>query len=563
MQIRRCFVIVFCACLATATALGQTVTARKAIPNGGRDGMGYRGDGSWVAWDSNPPVRWDEKTGENILWQTRLPSWSLSSPIVLGERVFVMSEISRDTDFPELVCLSAKTGKLLWQKPIDAIDLMDASKVDVRKVRQAWSEFHALDRLMYTMSYRRRQAKDPNEFRKELAGKGLVAARKGCRGIATKVPGRPFRIAKVFNRAGLYFDVWHWSGMAMIGYGYPTPVTDGESIYVATGNHAFACFDPNGQMRWAKFYPGQGTSNAGYGGNDFCKQARSPIVYGDLLISDVGNLVRAIDKNTGELLWSHEKYSGHYPITSPVILTTGDTDVLLTFGPHAFRLPDGRELKIEGWGNQGATMLVKYDEPDVVFFTGGGEHGGWINKGRTKNPPPSAVRFRVEEDKLVAKVLWATLDGETIRQHAGIVYHDGKLYHSRGVIVDADTGKILNGTHRKRHPKKPYAAPRTRHMLWVAGGHVYGIDQRGGGRRSKEPSRGVCEVYDLTGEKTATSTLSVPKAEGKHREKIIEKCGNESWGFSYGCPFAILGDRIYIRSNDLLTCIGKTGKGSK
>lgn len=51
---------------------------------------------------------------------------------------------------------------------------------------------------------------------------------------------------------------------------------------------------------------------------------------------------------------------------------------------------------IEGGSDFGALAVVKHDERDVVFFTGGGEHGGWENKGNCEVCPPSAVRFRLE-----------------------------------------------------------------------------------------------------------------------------------------------------------------------
>jgi hypothetical protein len=269
-------------------------------------------------------------------------------------------------------------------------------------------------------------------------------------------------------------------------------------------------------------------------------------LYQNLLLSDVGNLVRAIDKHTGRLLWS-DKHNGH-EIVTPVILQVDGKDLLLTASLAAYELPSGKKIAVEGWSNHGGTMLVKADEPDVVFFTGGGEHGGWEHKGNPPctNPPPAAVKFAFAGPKLVAKVLWSGFDGKTSGEcHAGLVYFNGKLYHPMGVILEAATGKILAGKPRDRQSR---ATPNTRHLTWIAGDRLYGL--------TEDKGVGVLEVYDLQGKKLASSRLPVPVAEGERKERIIEAVGAPGWGFSYSCGFVVAGDRLYIRSHGELTCIG-------
>lgn len=91
---------------------------------------------SGVADGQFPPTRWDVKSGENVRWKTPLPGLSHASPIVWGDRVFVLTATSGGedelrhglfgdtgyaTDFEktfkwDLVCLDKKTGNVLWQK---------------------------------------------------------------------------------------------------------------------------------------------------------------------------------------------------------------------------------------------------------------------------------------------------------------------------------------------------------------------------------------------------------------------------------------------------------------
>jgi outer membrane protein assembly factor BamB len=515
--------------------------------------IGYRGDGSCLALNSNPPVQWDGESGKNIVWAVELPNWSLGSPIVAKGRVFVMSEPDRDSDWPSLVCLDAANGKLLWKKDLDHIELMQMPEAQKNEVRKAWHDHLAALWTLNRMRHVYAAAPDKEAAKKTLEEHGCTADTKGVewKGDGSKRGGRmDVQLARTFNRARLYFDVWHLGGMGRIGYAYPTPVSDGKQVYVATGLHAFACYDFEGNVKWKHFVPGQDTSNAGYGGNDYCKNARSPLLYKDLFISDVGSLVRAFDKRTGKLLWS-DKINAH-EIVTPVILTVGGQDLLLCGGLNGYTLPEGKKLAVEGWSNHGGTMLVKSDERDVVFFTGGGEHGGWENKGNPpcKTPPPAAVKFELDSGKLKAKVLWSGIEGKSSGEcHAGILYHQGKLYHPHGHIFDAATGKLLKQGDRNRQR----FTPATRHLTWLAGNRLYGVKDASRGGAKGGPPGGVCEVYDLDGKKLAENFLPAPKAQGERLERIIEiGCG----GFSYGCPFAIFGDRIYVRANTALYCVG-------
>lgn len=77
------------------------------------------------------PETWSET--ENIVWRTELPSWSGSSPVVWGDRVFVTSPSPAPAEATGegrrfsnpggdnllLLCLSKSDGKILWQRELD------------------------------------------------------------------------------------------------------------------------------------------------------------------------------------------------------------------------------------------------------------------------------------------------------------------------------------------------------------------------------------------------------------------------------------------------------------
>lgn len=97
----------------------------------------FRGPGaSGVGDGANPPLRWDAEKGTNILWKTPIPGLSVASPIVWGERIYVVTAISGDsrqtirtglygdTDSVsdstphtwKVFALDKKSGKILWEQ---------------------------------------------------------------------------------------------------------------------------------------------------------------------------------------------------------------------------------------------------------------------------------------------------------------------------------------------------------------------------------------------------------------------------------------------------------------
>jgi hypothetical protein len=74
---------------------------------------GPRGDGSSL--EKNLPTHWSAT--ENIAWKTEIPGKGHSSPIVVGDKVFVTTCLEEQGE-RMLLCLSRKDGKLLWQKEV-------------------------------------------------------------------------------------------------------------------------------------------------------------------------------------------------------------------------------------------------------------------------------------------------------------------------------------------------------------------------------------------------------------------------------------------------------------
>lgn len=95
-----------------------------ATPNTGW--MQFRGPDYNVTQERDLPTRWSAT--ENIAWKASMPGMGSSSPIVVGDRVFITaySGYGLDKDKPgdpqnlrrHLICLDRPTGRELWRKDI-------------------------------------------------------------------------------------------------------------------------------------------------------------------------------------------------------------------------------------------------------------------------------------------------------------------------------------------------------------------------------------------------------------------------------------------------------------
>lgn len=87
-----------------------------AVPAHAESWPGWRGPrGDGTSRDQRVPVRWGPE--ENVCWRMPLPGSGHASPIVHGDRVFI---VACDTDTQErlLLCHAADTGVLLWRRTV-------------------------------------------------------------------------------------------------------------------------------------------------------------------------------------------------------------------------------------------------------------------------------------------------------------------------------------------------------------------------------------------------------------------------------------------------------------
>lgn len=76
----------------------------------------FRNGGPSVADGVDLPVRWSIESGENVAWTADLPGRGVSSPIVVGGRVFVTAASGPHEDRLHVLAFDLKTGRLDWER---------------------------------------------------------------------------------------------------------------------------------------------------------------------------------------------------------------------------------------------------------------------------------------------------------------------------------------------------------------------------------------------------------------------------------------------------------------
>src|SRR4051812_9697495 len=81
---------------------------------------GWRQNGTGLFPKATPPTEWAKD--RNVLWKLKMPGRSFGSPVVLGDKLLVVS------DPGELLCLRASDGKVLWQQKTTLAEVFGAER---------------------------------------------------------------------------------------------------------------------------------------------------------------------------------------------------------------------------------------------------------------------------------------------------------------------------------------------------------------------------------------------------------------------------------------------------
>jgi hypothetical protein len=326
---------------------------------------------------------------------------------------------------------------------------------------------------------------------------------------------------------------WH-------GYASHTPTTDGERVYAFFGTTGVFALDFEGKELWRFEDVGAGTHSFG--------SAASVVLAGDKLIVPAGlesRSIIALDKRTGQVVWRKKDDGGTFSgfrwqySTPAVVEVDGRTQLVIGImnGLAGFDAANGEKIWEAYYLEKGKGHSYPSSSPIVVD---GVAYFSIANSHRANDT--LAIRLSGAKGELRegdGHLLWHTRHGGYV---GGPVYHQGRLYFAHfgnnsnrrlqgWFCLDAKTGEVVYWQKRDRRaenqPKLIYASG------LLAGGRIY-----------------VPSVAD------GTYVL-----EAGREFKLLAHNTFESDDTAFSAsPVPLDGDRLLLRSDKALYCIGNSEK---
>ena len=344
----------------------------------------WRGpSGNGISAGVGLPSHWSPS--ENIRWKVNLAGLGASSPIVLGDRIFVTSQkgVVPVADMqPQL----ARDDQSLAtrENPIGGRSMKkDDSKGEVTLMVEAFrrSDGH----LLWNYS---------------VPATGEIPQLHEKHNLAT-----------------------------------PTPATDGKLVYAWFGTGQLLALDMSGKLVWSRHL---GTEYAafqipwGHGG--------SPILYKEslILLCDHPNnsFLLALDKNTGKERWKVARGEGRISHSTPLVVPGSGTDELIINSSErvdAYNPENGEFLW--NFGGQRQTPVPSPVSQDGVIY---------LSRGY-RNSDFFAIKTGGRGDVSKSSVLWRSPSGASYVP--SILYYEGLLYITNevGIVTcaDAESGKSV------------------------------------------------------------------------------------------------------------------------
>lgn len=213
----------------------------------------------------------------------------------------------------------------------------------------------------------------------------------------------------------------------------PTPILEGERVYVHFGAEGTAALTTSGKIVWKTQLPYE--SEHGAGG--------SPALFADLLIvSCDGNageaFVAALDKDTGKIRWKTQRRKpSHQAYSTPLAIRVGDHDQIVSTGAHraaAYDPRTGREIWRVGYPNGFSNVPRPVYGHGLVYIATG-----------FNDPTLIAVRPDGEGDVTRTHIAWTVARGVPLTPSPILVGDHLYMVSDIGILtcLDARTGMTV------------------------------------------------------------------------------------------------------------------------
>jgi len=530
-------------------------------------------------------------TRTHAIWRVPLPAWSASSPVAVGDKVFVACEAVPGTNSQyTLVCVDIPTGRLDWVKPIDHLLAMPREEsARLGAIRRAEVEGWARTMRLWNQIYWDNEkdgwfASDRCDLWKDrLKGGGpgdlsperqRLLEQAKADGYSKMSPdgywqetgryGHPRRIAeyKAASQSRAYVHC-HNKDFPWYGSVCASPVGDGKAVYAVAAPDAVVCYELDGTLRWAADMGVGGRSEGFFAGVH--RHMSSPVLAEGRLIYHHNTAMRvfAWDAATGKPAWTADlplvveprvkrdwgmdriprNYGGHMgPSGTPLVMTLEDirrkerVAVVVIANGDVFRVADGKHL---GWFDANG---------DVVYSTAAYLGDVYLGKEGV------AHRLWLEDGRLASKELWNR--SEKADRGSDSPGSDPNCHKRYLSLIAVDAGFITTAGLWEA------ATGRTLHnrLSGLPGhGYVAGFVSRDGlyVRRSREIGNHAITfaVSRLDADKTGIGLIVEGKQPDAVRQAAIDRFGMSRIHMGWSHPTAH-GNRIFVKTNAYLYAFG-------
>jgi outer membrane protein assembly factor BamB len=285
-----------------------------------------------------------------------------------------------------------------------------------------------------------------------------------------------------------------------------TPVIHKGNLYLLDGHGLIGCYDAKtGEKKWTREAREFGGGAHGWG------YAESVLIHENLAIVTPGgkNCIVALDKTTGETVWTSEGFNAPAHYSSCIVFTYENVPIIVNGtggGIVGVDARTGAVLFSNNWsaGNTANCPTPAYADGHIFWSNGYGRGG-------------ICLKLSAADGKVSAEQAWTTRELEC--HHGGYIIHEGYVYGNHGggwSCLELTTGK------------KQWSAP-------------------GVGKGSLCFADGMLYLFSENGGQAALATCSPQSLEIRGRVRVQGK------GPSWAHP-VVIGGRLYLRYDNHLYC---------
>ena len=394
---------------------------------------------------------------KNVAWLQRLPNMSTSSPLLVGDKIYVMSEPS------DLICCNKADGKVLWIRSNSQFDALTPEEL---AATPALKPIEALAAKLKQV--------DDELVPLLNSGDAQLGAKLGQKNELEQQI-----IAQLHNVDGKKFSLIRQDG----GFTDATPCSDGQTIIAWVFNGVLSAFDASGNRKWCARVVENGVNEHGYGASPTIVDGKVIVLFKDY---------NAYDLQTGKSVWKAELQRGRHATYGSIVATQigAETAIISPIG-SAIRASDGKPL----WN-----FTANFDGECTTSVV---DKGVWYNYDRAG---VYAIKLPDTLAGSAAIVKHVACGNYAI---SSPLFVDGLLYcvDINGLlnVVDPAAGSVVYTQKLPLQPGNGMAGAGVSSSPTLIGKNIYVFDECGNavvfapGRAYKQLAVNKMEIYDYSG----------------------------------------------------------------